>query len=113
VPYHDSALHFFAEAFGSALAKQLDDIFDRLLGTVTEMHTIVAGQVAAAFAGGDHVVRGDAVFGMRQGNIDQLRAHVLVLFDGRIHGGFHLRVHAGGQLKFLGDAQPQPFDRLR
>ena len=49
---------------------------DRLVRAMAEMNAIVAGQIAAGFAGGDHVIRGDSVFGVRQRHIHDRRAHV-------------------------------------
>ena len=72
---HDSALDLFTETFATGFAEQFDDIFDRFFGAMTEVHTVVAGQVAAAFAGGDDIVGGDAIFGMGERNVDNLGAH--------------------------------------
>jgi hypothetical protein len=38
-------LHFVAEAFGPALAEQLDDVVDGLFGAVAEMNAVVARQI--------------------------------------------------------------------
>ena len=104
---HDSALHFFAETLGARLGEQLDDVLHRLLGAMAEMHAVVAGEIARRLARGDHVIRGDAIFGVRQRHIDQLRAQLLIFLHRRIDGGLHLRIHAADEVVFLGDADAQ------
>src|SRR3954447_11897966 len=54
---HDTPLDFRAEPLGPRLRKQLDDVADRLLGAVPEMHPVIPGQVARRLAGRDDVIR--------------------------------------------------------
>ena len=61
---HDAALDFLAETFRAGFAEEIDDVVDRLFGAVPEVYAIIAGKIAGGFAGGDDVVRGDAVFGV-------------------------------------------------
>jgi hypothetical protein len=58
-------LDFFAEAFGAGFTEEFDDVFDGLGCAMAEVDAIVAGEIAAGFAGGDDVVGGDAVLGKR------------------------------------------------
>ena len=76
------------------------------------MDAVVAGEIARRLARRDDVIRGDAVLGVRERHVDDRRAQRLILPDGRIDGGLHLRVHPGRQLEFLGDADAQPFHGL-
>src|SRR5262249_27551726 len=58
-PDHNAPLHLLAEPLRAALAEQLDDVLYRLTRAVPEVDAVVAGEVAAGLAGGDHVVRCD------------------------------------------------------
>ena len=55
---------------------------------------VVALEVRRSLSRRDEVVRGDRVLRVRQGDLDDFCAELLVLLDGRAHGLFDLRVHA-------------------
>ena len=58
------------------------------------MDAVVAGQVARRLAGGDDVVRGDAVLAVRQRNFVHRRAERLVHVERRAHGCFDFGIQA-------------------
>ena len=55
---------------------------------------VVALEVRRSLSRRDEVVRGDRVLRVRQGDLDDFRAELLILLDGRAHSLLDFRVHA-------------------
>src|SRR5262249_30675706 len=74
-------------------------------------HAVVAGEVGRGLGGGDQVIRGNGVFSMRQGDVDDLAAGGAQLFDSRFHGGPNFFVEAFAEV-LLGNTNLQAAHRL-
>ena len=74
-------------------------------------HTVVARQVGAGFGGGDDVVAGDGVIGVRQADLAQLAAQLPQPLDSLLHLRTHLGVQAGTEV-LLGHADLHSLHRL-
>ena len=75
------------------------------------MHAVVAGQIARGFAGGDDVVRGHAVFGVRHRKFFDLRAERLVDSERLAHRRFDFGIQARAEM-LADQAEPQSGERL-
>ncbi len=78
---------------------------------MTEVNAVVPRQVARRLAGSDDVIGSDAVVGVRERDVDDLRAPLAVFVNCRGDGGFDLAVQTLRQLVFLGDTDAQARDR--
>ena len=77
------------------------------------MNAVVAGEVARGFARRDDVIRGDAVFGVGERDIDESSAPSSWYFAmACVDGGLDLRIDAGGEVVFFGDADAETFERF-
>ena len=66
-------------------------------------------RLALSLGGGDDVIGGDGVIGVRQGNFHDFRAEFLQLFHGGLHGGVHFRIQPADHV-FLRQAEFQALD---
>ena len=78
---HDAALDLFAEALATSLRIHVQEIRSAF-GPEAVFDAVVPGQVRGGLRGGDDVVRGDGVFGVREGDVDPFRAGVLEFVRG-------------------------------
>lgn len=89
---HDAALDFLAELLVARVRHHLDEVL--AVDALAVADAVVALEVRRSLSRRDEVVRGDRVLRVRQGDLDDFCAELLVLLDGRAHGLFDLRVHA-------------------
>ena len=57
-------------------------------------HAVEAREIGRGLGGGDDVIDADRVLGVRQRDLDDLRAERFVVRDRGAHGGVHLRIDA-------------------
>ena len=81
------------------------------VGAIAVVHAVVAGQVARGFAGGDDVIGGHGIFGVRQRNLLDLGPQRLIDAHRLAHGRFDFGVEPRAKM-FADQAQPQTGQRL-
>ena len=81
------------------------------VGAIAVVDAVVAGQIARGFAGGDDVVRGDAVLAVRQRNLFDRRAERFVNLNRFADGRFDFAVEPGAEM-LADQAEPQSAERL-
>jgi hypothetical protein len=89
----DAPLGLGAEALGARLLDHVDQVVV-LGGAVAIAHAVEARQVAARLRRGDDVVHRDAELGIGQADLDQLRAHPLVLAQRSAHRALDVGLQA-------------------
>ena len=76
VAQHDPPLDLGPEAFAARRGVHVDQAVE-LLGPMSVVHAVVAGQVARRLARSDDVIGGHAVLGVRQRDVDDLGARAI------------------------------------
>src|SRR5205823_1454753 len=76
---NDPAFYFRAESFFSSPAIMIEQIF-RIFGAISITDAVEPSEVRGRFGRREKIINGDAVIGVRQTNIDNLRAERLQLF---------------------------------
>jgi len=107
---HDAAFYFGAETLAAAGGVKVDEVFGGF-GAVAVVDAIVAGEIAGGFGGGNDVIGGDAILGVRERDIDKGCALGFVPLDGGLDRGFDFRVHAFDVEEFLGESDAEALQR--
>ena len=107
---HDTAFYFGAEAFGTAERSH----FGRAGGisrTETVTDAVITGQISGSLRRSNNIIGNDRIFGMRQGNLNDLSAHGFVLSDCFFQFGMDFGVQAFAVI-FFRQTDTQAFNVL-
>ena len=104
----DAALDLGAEAFLAGAAVMVEEI-GGVLGAMAVADAVEAGEIGGGLGGGEDVIDGHGVIGVREGDFDDLGAEGFVMLDGAQDGGVYLGVDAVDEI-LAGHAEADAFE---